>query len=74
MTEYLFSREALDDPDVDPSPVVVFDERVTAQDNEACARVQSGVRSRAFDHGVFPAKDGWVHEFDQRYLRDVGRP
>ena len=29
-------------------------------------------RVRAFDHGVFPAKDGWVYEFDQRYLRDVG--
>ena len=27
--------------------------------------------SRAFDHGVFPAKDGWVYGFDQRYLRDV---
>ena len=34
-------------------------------------RVQRGVRSRAFDHGVFPAKDAWVYEFDQRYLRDV---
>ena len=72
VTEYLFSPEALDDPDFDPSPVVEFNERVTAQDNEACARVQRGVTSRTFDHGVFPAKDGWVYEFDQRYLRDVG--
>jgi glycine betaine catabolism A len=71
VTEYLFSAEALDDPDFDPSPIVEFNERVTRQDNEACARVQRGVTSRAFDHGVFPAKDGWVHRFDQRYLRDV---
>ncbi len=71
VTEYLFSPEAFDDPDFDPSPVVEFNELVTHQDNEACARVQVGVRSRAFDHGVFPAKDSWVHEFDQRYLRDV---
>jgi Rieske 2Fe-2S family protein len=71
VTEYLFSPEAFDDPDFDPSPVVEFNERVTHQDNEACERVQRGVTSRAFDHGVFPAKDAWVHGFDQRYLRDL---
>jgi glycine betaine catabolism A len=71
VTEYLFSPEALEDPDFDPAPVVEFNERVTQQDNEACERVQRGVTSRAFDHGVFPAKDSWVHRFDQRYLRDV---
>ena len=71
VTEYLFSPEALDDPDFDPSPVVEFNERVTRQDSEACERVQRGVTSRTFDHGVFPAKDSWVYGFDQRYLRDV---
>jgi len=71
VTEYLFSPEALLDPDFDPQPVVEFNELVTRQDNEACERVQRGVTSRAFEHGVFPAKDGWVHLFDQRYLRDV---
>jgi Rieske 2Fe-2S family protein len=71
VTEYLFSPEALEDPAFDPSPVVEFNELVTRQDNEACERVQRGVTSRAFDHGVFPAKDGWVYGFDQRYLRDV---
>src|SRR4051794_31874134 len=71
VTEYLFSADALEDPTFDPSPVIAFNERVTAQDNEACERVQRGVTSRAFEHGVFPAKDSWVHEFDKRYLRDV---
>ena len=71
VTEYLFSPEALEDPDFDPTPVVEFNERVTRQDNEACERVQRGVTSRAFDHGVFPAKDSWVHRFDERYRRDV---
>ena len=71
VTEYLFSPEAFEDPDFDPTPVVEFNELVTRQDNEACERVQVGVQSRAFDHGVFPAKDSWVHGFDQRYLRDV---
>ncbi|QIG41920.1 aromatic ring-hydroxylating dioxygenase subunit alpha [Nocardioides anomalus] len=71
VTEYLFSPEALADPAFDPSPVVQFNERVTAQDNEACERVQRGVTSRAFDHGVFPAKDAWVFGFDERYRRDL---
>jgi phenylpropionate dioxygenase-like ring-hydroxylating dioxygenase large terminal subunit len=71
VTEYLFSPAALADPGFDPSPIVEFNERVTQQDNEACERVQRGVTSRAFDHGVFPAKDSWVYGFDQRYLRDV---
>jgi len=71
VTEYLFNPLALEDPDFDPSPVVEFNERVTRQDNEVCERVQRGVMSRAFDHGLFPAKDAWVHAFNQRYLRDV---
>ena len=40
VTEYLFTPEALEDPDFDPSPVVEFNELVTRQDNEACERVQ----------------------------------
>jgi Rieske 2Fe-2S family protein len=71
VTEYLFSPEAFEDPEFDPQPVIDFNELVTRQDNEACERVQRGVRSRMFEHGVFPAKDAWVHLFDQRYLRDV---
>lgn len=71
VTEYLFSPEALEDPAFDPSPVVEFNERVTRQDNEACERTQRGVTSRAFTHGVFPAKDAWVFGFDERYRRDV---
>src|SRR5688572_2413415 len=61
VTEYLFSPEAIEDPAFDPTPVVEFNERVTRQDGDACERVQRGVTSRAFDHGVFPAKDAWVH-------------
>ena len=71
VTEYLFSPEAFEDPEFDPKPVIEFNELVTRQDNDACERVQRGVTSRAFEHGVFPAKDSWVYSFDQRYLRDV---
>ena len=48
-----------------------FNDRVTRQDNEVCERVQRGLTSRAFDHGVFPAEDAWVLAFDERYRRDV---
>jgi Rieske 2Fe-2S family protein len=71
VTEYLFSPEAFEDPDFDPTPVVEFNDLVMTQDNEVCERVQRGVRSRAFDHGVFPVKDSWVVGFDDRYRRDV---
>jgi Rieske 2Fe-2S family protein len=71
VTEYLFSPEAVEDPEFDPTPIVEFNDRVTRQDNEVCERVQRGVTSRAFDHGVFPAKDAWVLAFDERYRRDV---
>jgi Rieske 2Fe-2S family protein len=71
VTEYLFSLEAVEDPDFDPTPIVEFNDRVGQQDNEVCERVQRGVTSRAFDHGVFPAKDSWVLAFDERYRRDV---
>lgn len=71
VTEYLFSPEALEQPDFDPTPIVEFNDRVTRQDNEVCERVQRGVTSRAFTHGVFPAKDSWVLAFDERYRRDV---
>jgi glycine betaine catabolism A len=71
VTEYLFSPDAFDDPHFDPQPVIGFNELVTRQDAEACERVQRGVTSRAFEHGVFPAKDAWVYALDQRYLADV---
>jgi glycine betaine catabolism A len=71
VTEYLFSPEAFEDPDFDPSPIVEFNDLVARQDNEVCERVQRGVASRAFDHGVFPVKDSWVVGFDNRYRRDV---
>jgi Rieske 2Fe-2S family protein len=71
VTEYLFSPEAFEDPDFDPTPVVEFNDLVMQQDNEVCERVQRGVTSRAFDHGVFPVKDAWVLAFEERYRRDV---
>ena len=54
----------------DPSEIVDFVELVARQDYDVCERVQRGVRSRAFTHGVLAEKDALVENFDERYLHD----
>jgi Rieske 2Fe-2S family protein len=68
VTDYLFSREVVDDPDFDPGEVVEFAELVAHQDYAVCERAQLGVTSRAFEHGVYPEKDDLLYSFNQRYL------
>ena len=66
---YLFHPDAMADPAFDLSGIVEFGELVGAQDNAICERAQRGVRSRSFDDGgVYPEKDQYVWEFNQRYL------
>ncbi len=69
VTDYLFRPEVVDDPDFDPSEVVDFSELVAHQDYVVCERVQLGVRSRSFDHGVYAEKDDLPYRFNQSYLR-----
>ncbi|MFY9580013.1 MAG: aromatic ring-hydroxylating dioxygenase subunit alpha [Gaiellaceae bacterium] len=68
ITEYLFRPEVIDDPSFDPSEIVEFTELVAHQDYVVCERVQAGVSSRAFTHGVYPEKDELPYAFDRRYL------
>jgi glycine betaine catabolism A len=68
VTDYLFRPEVVEDPSFDPSEVVDFSELVAHQDYVVCERVQQGVRSRAFAHGVFAKKDELPYRFTQRYL------
>lgn len=70
--EYLFAPDAMADDQFDPRDVIEFNELVIAQDVRICERVQRGVTSRAFKHGVYPVKDAGPHEFDQIYLRHLG--
>ena len=56
----------------DPSAVVDFNELVAAQDNMVCERVQQGVSSRAFSHGVLSPKDDLVVAFTHHYLAARG--
>lgn len=64
---YLFSPEAVATPGFDPSPVVEFSDLVAAQDNVVCERVQSGVGSIRFTHGVLSSKDKSVVDFLDTY-------
>ena len=67
-TEYLFHPDAIAAPDFDLTPVVDFTELVADQDYAVCERVQRGVTSRAFTHGVYAEKDGLLDQFNRRYL------
>ena len=62
------------DPGFDPSETVEFSELVAHQDYVVCERVQQGVRSRAFSHGVYAEKDELPYRFNQRYLAARDRP
>jgi Rieske 2Fe-2S family protein len=66
---FLFNAVDVDSKDFDPSAVVDFNELVSRQDYAVCERVQKGVSSKAFTHGVFAEKDIYVYEFVKRYLK-----
>jgi glycine betaine catabolism A len=70
---YLFHPDAIAAPDFDPTEIVQFSNLVTSQDNAVCEMAQRGLRSRSIrDGGVYPEKDEYVWEFNQRYLEHRG--
>jgi len=70
VAEYLFRPEVIAEPGFDPSEIVEFTELVARQDYVVCERVQQGVRSRAFTHGVYAEKDELPLAFNRRYLAE----
>jgi len=74
VTEYLFAPEVIAADGFDPSEIVDFVELVAHQDYEVCERVQRGIRSRAFTHGVLAEKDELIGAFNSWYrgMRDAG--
>ena len=67
VTEYLFRPEAIAAEGFSPAEVVQFSELVARQDYDVCERVQLGVGSRAFTHGVLAEKDEMLERFNARY-------
>ena len=72
VTEYLFEPEVIAAEGFDPSEIVDFVELVAGQDYDVCARVQRGVGSRAFTHGVLAEKDDLLSHFNDWYLEQRG--
>jgi Rieske 2Fe-2S family protein len=73
MTMYfLFHPDTMALPGFDPSPIVDFNVLVADQDNVVCERVQQGVSSKAFDHGVLSPKDDLVIDLTEHYRHVMG--
>jgi phenylpropionate dioxygenase-like ring-hydroxylating dioxygenase large terminal subunit len=72
VTTYLFAPETIEDDRFDPSDVIAFVEEIIEQDRQATERVQRGVASRAWRHGVYAEAECSCAEFDQFYLDALG--
>jgi Rieske 2Fe-2S family protein len=74
MSEFLFRPEAIGADGFDPSEVVDFRDLIAKQDWVVCELAQRGVRSRFYEHGVYPRQEKYLHAFNERYLqaRDRG--
>jgi Rieske 2Fe-2S family protein len=65
--EYLFAPDTIESADFDPNEIVEFSELVGKQDYDVCERVQRGVASRFFAHGVLAPQDHLIVEFLTAY-------
>jgi Rieske 2Fe-2S family protein len=73
VSEYLFRPETIAAPDFAPEPVVELWDLISMQDWAICERAQTGVSSRAYRSGVYPRKDRFLFDFNERYREVMGR-
>jgi Rieske 2Fe-2S family protein len=73
VSDFLFRPETIAEPGFDPSEVVDFRDLVAQQDWVVCELAQRGVRSRSYDHGVYPRQETYLYAFNQRYLETRDR-
>jgi Rieske 2Fe-2S family protein len=74
ISEYLFRPETIASPEFRPEPVVERWDLISKQDWSVCERAQTGVSSRAYRSGVYPRKDRFLFDFNERYREEMGRP
>jgi Rieske 2Fe-2S family protein len=75
VSEYLFRPETIAAPDFAPEPVVELWDLISRQDWEICERAQTGVGSRGYARGgVYPRKDRFLFDFNERWRAEMGRP
>jgi Rieske 2Fe-2S family protein len=65
--EYLFAADTVAAPGFDAAEIVEFSELVGKQDYDVSERVQRGVASRYFDHGVLAPQDHLIIDFLATY-------
>jgi Rieske 2Fe-2S family protein len=73
VSEYLFRPETIESADFAPQPVVELWDLISRQDWEVCERAQTGVSSRAYRAGVYPRKDRFLFDFNERWRTEMGR-
>ncbi|MFN0042076.1 MAG: aromatic ring-hydroxylating oxygenase subunit alpha [Alphaproteobacteria bacterium] len=66
--EWLFEPRTMARPDFDMNDVGAFMDLVNKQDQDVCERVQEGVQSRAFEHGVYSAGEHLPRKFNRWVL------
>jgi len=74
VSEYLFRPDTIASPDFAPEPVVELWDLISKQDWVICERAQTGVTSRSYRQGVYPRKDRFLFDFNERYRTEMGRP
>ena len=67
VTEYLFAADTVAADGFDAGEIVGFSELVSSQDFDVCERVQRGVASRYFRHGVLTPQDQLIVDFLAAY-------
>ena len=71
--EWLFTREALAQPDFDPTDMVEFWDVTNRQDWGLCERTQRGAQSRGFRPGPYHPSEDCVHTFDKWYAQRMAQ-
>jgi Rieske 2Fe-2S family protein len=74
VSEFLFDPSTIAAEAFDPSEVVEFRDLVARQDWAVCERAQRGVRSRFYEHGVYPRQEKWIAAMNRRYLEAMRDP
>jgi len=72
VSEYLYRPEVIASEGFDCSDMVKFLDQVSVEDWAVCEKVQQGVRSRGYVHGIYPREDGLLRLFAARYLAERG--
>ena len=70
-TDYLFPKETLEDPSVDLTPTLSFNDLVNQQDIAVSERVQRGVSSKSFVRAHHTGMEKYAQQFVKRYRTDV---